>query len=429
MSFKRELLLFLPILIISFILYINYGKWVGADGPLYYAYARSLFFDYDLNFTNEYYSSSEVYSERFLDTYKQEIWVTKTNHLANLVQIGMSLLLLPFYFIGHIFTLMINSFGAIFPADGYSFPYQFSYTFGSFVYGFFGIFIIYKVCKLFFNKFYSFLGVISTFLGTFIIFYVIFVPSYSHSVSMFSVSLFFYLWLTYFWKAKSISYKKLAILGISAGFMMMVRIVNAIFLILPALTFINLFRKTRRSSKHSTNLIIKISIFFIFLILTFIPQFISWYVIFGHPLAYIKYIQFRASGGIHVLEILFSLNHGLFSWSPLVIISLIGWYYLLRDNKEISIFLWLLFILAVFNIGKINQWWAGWSFGMRRFDNMILPFSLGTVSFIDHFFRKKMKFKIIVLILISILVFYNFYLLYLCLNNIDSIFTCAGIPY
>jgi hypothetical protein len=429
MSHKEDLLLFLPIFLISFIFYIDYGINLHGDGAFLYAYERSLFFDHDLNFTNEYYSSSEIYNRNLLYTYRLETFKTKTGYSANFGLIGMSLLVMPIYFLGHLFTLLINLFGASYPINGYSIPYQISFTFGSFFYGIVGIFIIYKTCRLFFNKTYSLLGTISTFLGTFILFYIIFNPSYSHAVSMFSVSLFFYFWVVYFLKDEKISFKRLAILGILGGLMIMVRIVNGVFLILPALTFIKLFRKTQKSSKYLTNLIIKISIFSIFLILTFIPQFISWYLIFGHPLAYIKYIMIITSEGTHILEILFSFNHGLFTWSPLMIISLIGLYYLLKYNKEITIVLWLLFILVVYSNSRSAQWWAGASFGMRRFDNMILPFSLGAVSFINHFFRKTMKFKIIISILLLVFILFNFYLVYLCLNNIDSIFTCAGIPY
>ena len=60
--------------------------------------------------------------------------------------IGMAILYLPFFFIGHLFALLSD-----YPADGFSWPYQFAISMGGIVYAVIGLFVMRKVLLKYFS--------------------------------------------------------------------------------------------------------------------------------------------------------------------------------------------------------------------------------------------------------------------------------------
>ena len=98
-----------------------HGRVIDGDGIQYYAYVRSMVFDADFNFVNDYqllYGSEDG-----------GVWTTtrtSTGHAINLMSIGPALLWLPAFLMAYAATWAINLFGAQVPLDGIALPFQLS---------------------------------------------------------------------------------------------------------------------------------------------------------------------------------------------------------------------------------------------------------------------------------------------------------------
>jgi hypothetical protein len=84
---------------------------------------------------------------------------------------------------------------------------------------------------------------------------------------------------------------------------------------------------------------------------------------------------------IHVLyRILFGPDRGLFFFSPILLLCIPGFYYMLRDpewRKEAIVFLVIILVLTLF-VGGMSNWPGGWAFG-PRYLAPILPFMITAV--------------------------------------------------
>ena len=78
-----------------------------------------------------------------------------------------------------------------------------------------------------------------------------------------------------------------------------------------------------------------------------------------------------------MLEILFDLNRGILWWTPLVLVSIAGLFYLQREEK------WLLLSFVGVSLWAYSTWasWHGaWSFGNRFFVVLFPVFVIGIAS-------------------------------------------------
>ena len=92
-----------------------------------------------------------------------------------------------------------------------------------------------------------------------------------------------------------------------------------------------------------------------------------------------------------MFSVLFSLRHGLFSWHPILIVGLLGVFWLWKKQYKILAFSFLgVFVLQWLLNAAVDDWWAGWSFGHRRFINLLPFFALG-LAFVFSAMQKYKK--------------------------------------
>src|SRR3989337_2054442 len=96
----------------------------ASDEIQYFAYLRSLYFDRDLHFDNEYryfydrnIARAHFFKETFID------FVTPTGYRRNFAPIGSALLGAPFYAMADAGVRIARVFGSNVAADGFSRPY------------------------------------------------------------------------------------------------------------------------------------------------------------------------------------------------------------------------------------------------------------------------------------------------------------------
>jgi len=114
----------------------------------------------------------------------------------------------------------------------------------------------------------------------------------------------------------------------------------------------------------------------------FLPTLIVKKIIYG------SYLQFGY--GPHwdltspaFLKVCFSSEHGLFSWTPVVLLALIGLFLLKNHDRALSGYSVLAFAFYLYAIGCYEDWAGISSFGNRFFVSLTPLFILGLASFFD----------------------------------------------
>lgn len=121
----------------------------GADEIQYYSHLRSLVFDGDLDFENEYRwfvaqdrRGLAAFQETFLER-REPV----TGRPINFTPVGCALLWSPFYLLAHAGVLGARALGAAMPADGFARPYQAATCSASAFYGGLGLLLLHDVLR------------------------------------------------------------------------------------------------------------------------------------------------------------------------------------------------------------------------------------------------------------------------------------------
>jgi hypothetical protein len=95
----------------------------------------------------------------------------------------------------------------------------------------------------------------------------------------------------------------------------------------------------------------------------------SWWQMYGTP-ALIPATQGDQSAvliaPVNTLHVLFSPIAGLFPWSPIAALALVGLVPLARRDWRLALIALLMFVSQALVCGAVKNWWAGTGFGMRR---------------------------------------------------------------
>jgi hypothetical protein len=338
---------------------------------------RSIAIDKDLNFSNEY----EYFRTQNLGNVLDPDSKTITGLPPNPWPIGNAVFWSPFFLMAH--NIEKWSGGS---ADGYSKTYINLVTTGTLVYSFLVLVLIYLLLAKIFKEEIAFTATAIIFLSTSLMYYTFIDPSVSHALSAFTATLFLYYW--YSTRKKRNLFQSIA-LGFFAGIMVITRWQDSLFLLVIIYDLRRIFPLKTKSSNRT---LYGPALFFITLILTFIPQMIFWKIVYGSYLLIPQYQGFVLWYPKYLLQVLFSPVHGLFTWTPIIFISVIG---LILYQKEainrksiLPVLLLLILLLQIFANSSIYDWNGSWSFGSRRFVSCSVIFAFGIAHLITLLSRR-----------------------------------------
>ena len=323
----------------------------SSDEIQYFAYLRSLWFDHDLSFENEYryfYDRGIAQSEGFRETFLE--FQTDTGHRINFGTIGCAILWSPFYALA---DLVARVTGA--PRDGFSAPYLAGVAYGSAVYGFLALVLaIWCASRLGFN---AFTGALAVWTGTPLLFYMYVAPPFSHACSAFGVALFTWAWLRV---RGEWSPRGMAALGASGALMLMVREQDAFFALPVALDY-GLWALS--SPKPKVRSLLSAAAAFA---IVYAPQAAAYLIINGHLGPHASVGNKMQWWGPHALQEMFSPEHGYFIWTPLAMIGIAGLAALAFRRTTEATFLLLMVALQIYIGGSVASWTVAGGFGQRR---------------------------------------------------------------
>jgi hypothetical protein len=390
----------------------------ASDEIQYFAWLRSLAFDRDVDFENEYQhfhdaglGGGALFHETFL------VRKNEAGRRENYGPIGSAILWSPFFAAGHVFALVTGA-----PADGYSRPYVSAVAYGSAMYGTIAVLLSAAIARRVIGR--GLAASLVVCFGTPLVFYIYIAPPMSHANSAFAVALFIWVWLRV---RETWSVGGVALLGAVAGLMAMVRDQDLFFVAGPALDFLVRGAKSRSREaaveRRRPSLVAPIAAALAFVV-AYSPQLLASTALHGHLGPSDVVARKMTWTSPHGLEVLFSPAHGFFAWTPIALLAIAGLVLLAmgrtptsspspgitdpapRDDAAwLGLLALILIALQAYISGAVESWTVAGSFGQRRFVGLTPILTLGVAALLA--WASTPKGRLAVSVLLALCVWWN----------------------
>lgn len=310
-----------------------------------YGYSRSVVFDFDVDFFNEFY----LHNGHFMYVPPPELPVFYS---------GLALFFVPFFYLGKLITLGLSHFGEVYPYDGYAPPFRTTLQIGMAVLNTSGYVVLYRICRLFYKPVVSIWAVLFLFWCGNGLFFVYTWPLYAHGMDVFVTSIFYLMCLKEYVSGKKIP---MPLLGVAFGIMIWIRPQNVLhsIMLLPMLT---------QSLKGSRiGFMKKWGVFSACCGLFIIPQVILWYKNSGsfytdvYQLIGDEFFWFKPD----LWKLLFAPAKGLFVWNPLFLCVPVGFACFYRYFKSKALLMLGVSVAQVYLVAVYEFPDGGAGFGCR----------------------------------------------------------------
>ena len=386
-SYSYKQLIFLFCLILFFFRFlmdpIHILSW---DVFGYYLYLPAYFIHSDIGLVNLEWLTHLMDTYEPSSTWYQLVEIENGNKAIKYTM-GLSILYAPFFFFA---DLLAESLG--YPADGLSLPYQYSVTIGGLIYAIIGLIYFSKVLLHFFNQHIAGIVLVIVFFGT----------NYFHLTindgTLLSHNFLFTLYavLTYY-TIQWYSTKKIRdaiIIGVIVGFTTLIRPTEILCVLIPLLW------SGHQGSYFSGKLSLlktyfpQVLVTIFCAVLVFTPQMFYWKHVTGK---WLFYSYSNAGEGLdlhspHIIDFLLSFRKGWLIYTPIMLFSLIGFYFLHKKNKPLFFLLSLLLVLDIYISSSWTTWWyAGGSFSSRTIVPKYVLLAIPLGFFIESIKTIKVK--------------------------------------
>lgn len=357
------------------------NPWVRGDGVCYYSYVRSLLVEHHLSFENDWRRANLSFRMFAIDAegHIDPKMYTGTWHLRNDYPVGASMLWAPFLVPVHAGMLVLERMGFNVRADGFSRPYLLAMAVATALYAFVGLYLSFRFACLYVPERWGFLATLGIWFASSLPVYMYFIPCYSHAHSVFAGALFLWYWGR---TRHQRSFVQWIILGLISGLLLDVYYLNIAILLLPLIESLQGYWRNWRTPRHDWRgmraLLLANMAYSVATLAAFLPTLITRKIINGHPLQ-LEYFNPGYSHWIHpaLWQPLVSSNHGLFTWTPIVIPAIAGLVLLRKYDSELAGYS-LAAVAGVYYIVACHADWHGVSsFGNRFFISLTPFFILG----------------------------------------------------
>lgn len=359
----------------------------SSDEVQYFSYLRSLWFDRDVSFENEYryfYDHGIAQSAGYYETFLER--VTETGRRFNYGTIGCAILWSPFYAVADVAT---RATGGV--ADGFSKPYIQAVAYGSAFYAFVAVLLSIRAARIVIGERGGVIAGLAVWIGTPLLFYMYVAPPFSHACSAFAAAVFVSVWLHV---RRTWSPSGAFALGLAAALMGMVR-EQDIFLALGPLFDGALavstpnYQTPNSKPPHSKTQTPKFKTAFAGIIGVFagyLPQLLAYQSLNGAPRPASHVARKMSWYAPHGLQVLVSPEHGFFFWTPLAVLAIAGLVILGATRpawRQAAICMLVMVASQVYVAGSVESWTVAGAFGQRRFVCLTILLAIGLAAFLD----------------------------------------------
>ena len=326
---------------------------IESDVVHYYSFLPALFIENDLSYSfKEKITYSESNNRPIYYTYKND-----RGQYVEKVTIGMSIMYLPFFILGHLSALTLG-----FETHGFSTPYEISLALSSIFYCLIGLLAIRKILLIHFNEIATSITLIALVFGTNLFHYITYEPAMTHAYSFALIALFCYCSIRYIENQKRLY---IIALSICLGLIFLIRPVNILIVLFPILYNVN----SIESLKSRINLFLgnyqQILLAILVGFLVCIPQFLYWKYATGQWIYYSFGDERFFFNDSKIIDGLFSFRKGWLIYTPIMSISLVGIAMSIKKRENSVFFFLLLLPILWFVTFAWWTWWYGGGFGCR----------------------------------------------------------------
>jgi hypothetical protein len=347
------------------------GQIVVGDALGHYVQLRSVVFDRDLQFKNEYARLHGV-SEEAIEAVTAGERMTPTDHIRNYMPFGPALLWAPLFLLVTATIGIANLFGAGYPLDGFARAFQATPGFSGIAAACAGSCLAYLTAARLFDRGAAIWATLAVWLSSSTIYYSLVSPTYSHAASMLVVSVFWLAWIATLDRQTIARY---AGIGALAGAAALMRWQDAVLLMLPAIEALYRWRALGPAGS-----VARVAAATAAAAVAFLPQVAVWTVLYGSPFVIPQGSGFMRWSEPALWSVLFSDNHGLLTWTPVIALSLAGLVPLTRRYPAIGTAAIGFVAVTWYVNAAVADWWGGEAFGARRFISCYPIFALGLAA-------------------------------------------------
>jgi len=371
------------------ILYFPTSLWHFPDGIGYYSYLPVLFVLKNYDFMPLY------------KLYTHNIGVSDRGFVINDFSCGCAVLWSVAYLISRIFEsgqisiIFVNFFSSLF--------------------GIFSLYFVYKTLLLFkINNLLSKVITLFVFVGSPLLFYCYVVPQNPHTMTAFLCSAYLYFWLSTL-KQKRLS--RWFVLGTILGLATLIREQEVLF-VFPLV--LEIFEDVFTYKKFGKFYFKAICVFMSAFLLALSAYFLNSLIMFGKIIVPKGYtISLKQLSFSSVFDVLFSSYHGIFWWTPILFVGILGLFLGIKEKLVVFVSFILILFSEIFLISLVVSPAGGWSFGIRYLTDCLLIFAVGIAQV--YSFLKSSKAKYVFFIICSILCLWTVILLILSAKNSISL--------
>lgn len=401
-----------PLLIVAlFILLLPLAnpRVYATDEVQYYVYLRSLRFDGDLDFANDYRRFAEINPRSGIEgSLLQPNRIREATGLyGNIAPVGSALMWAPFFLLADALVHLANLFGAGIAADGYSAPYIYAVCYASALYGLLGVLLSYRLARRFTSEFAATLASVTIWLASPLIFYMYVQMPFAHSTGLFLTALFLTIWFDTRDDGNTRrGWRAWMALGLVGALMTITREQLGLFLLVPAVEAVGQYARQLRSPAAIGALGLRHALFVAAFVVALTPQLLVYQILNGAPrpagevsgklnwcsphfidtlVDFDPAPDFWCPGASDFTATFPPFSRGAFVWSPVLAISLAGLPLLWRRNRLLTIALTTAFLAQTWINGAFGTTWhLTGAFGFRRLIECTPLFVVGLALICDR---------------------------------------------
>ncbi|MCR9172020.1 MAG: glycosyltransferase family 39 protein [bacterium] len=318
------------------------------DGYGYYAYLPRIYETGDLKFDQEWMQRRQ--DQYCFGAYAYQLEKRDLKGEINIYHMGLSFVLLPSYAISDVVARVGG-----YPTDGFSMPYHVGYQLNALLFIFLGLFYLRKLLRCFASEVATMITLILVALGanTYFIFNYQYDLPHLYLFTINAAS--FYHLIQYTCEKRMRSFWFFALLF---GLAVCIRPTQLIFGIIPFLLLLKEFGKTKNFVRHM--LLIGAAILF-----CNIPQILYWKIVGGDWIILNLHTEDIVLSDPNLSDFLFSYRKGWLLYSPLFLITPIGFWLMYRKRRTLFWATLSFTVLYIYVMSAWECWWYAHSFGQR----------------------------------------------------------------
>jgi len=407
------------------------GGRVEGEGVQFYVYLRSMAFDGDLDFSNEYVAYG-------LDRDDPRLFArTGTGVPRNVHSVGPALMWAPFFGLGHAVATLREvpdelgndplvvpvlgdpggrgatppAAGAPAPDDvvlaprdretppGYAYPYVAAVAFGTIFWMGLAALLLFRELRRRMASDPAALAVMATILAGPLLWYTFFEPSMSHAPAAACLTFALLAWV---WWRRDPGFISAVVVGATAGLLAMQRWQFVLWFAVPLIDAGMRAWRARDVRRDALALVAQTGAMTSAVLVALLPQFYAWKAVWGSWVVNPMGGAYLAWAEPALWQVLLSQRHGLFAWHPLMLVALLGLLLCWRRDRVVALVGLALFAVTWYVNASVIDWWGNDAFGQRRFA-ALYPFFAWGLAAVFVAVRRGVRQRVLIALVVALI--------------------------